>query len=229
MTSSSSPLLSAEHRAWKYWFEDGLPTLVTGIGCIVGAVFFHLGDSGQARPLTWLVFLVFMALYGAIILFGAQLIEWLKTQITYPRTGYTRPPYLAAAADHLSMRGTERNPEMERLQGYRKQRLLLTCAVVGVGGFAMMYVQSRWICALSSVLMGLAFWLWGGKVYRLSWLVIASFPLMGFVVAFVVPGGAPGFRRIIDFTFGVGLLLVVDGALTLVRYLRANPAPSREP
>lgn len=25
---------AAQRRAWNYWFEDGLPTLVGGVGCL---------------------------------------------------------------------------------------------------------------------------------------------------------------------------------------------------
>jgi len=35
MPLSSSPVLNAEQRAWRYWFADGFSTLVAGLGCLL--------------------------------------------------------------------------------------------------------------------------------------------------------------------------------------------------
>jgi len=48
MPSSPSPVLSAEQRAWQYWFDDGLPTLVAGVGCLLVAAFLAY-DRGPDR------------------------------------------------------------------------------------------------------------------------------------------------------------------------------------
>jgi len=231
MSSSPSPVLSAEKRAWQYWFDDGVPTLVAGIGCLLGALFFAYDRSQNSTLLSVAIGFGAMLLYSCILIFQRQMIDWLKSKITYPRTGYTQPPYLDEqvsqpldfmTAVQKAAEG-ESAAEMVRLREFRKQRVLLTCAAVGAAAIAMMYIQNRWICALAGVVMGLAFWVWGRGVYRLSWIVIGGFPFMGFMLGMVFGERVHGSDRVTYFLFAAGVLLVLDGGLTLLRYLRANP------
>jgi hypothetical protein len=233
---SSSPILSAELRAWHYWFEDGLPTLVAGIGCLLGAIFFGYDDSGSATPLTMTVGLLACVLYCALLIFQRQIIDWLKSKITYPRTGYAQPPYFQEQVSqpldimHGCSNASEDKPaaEIEALREYRKQRMLLTCGAAGVALLAMRYIHNRWICALAGIIMGLAFCLWGRKVYRLSWVVIGGFPFLGFMLGMVFGDRLRGTERVTYFLFGVGVILVLDGISTLLQYLRANPRATPE-
>jgi len=49
-----SPVLSAEQRSWHYWFDDGLPSLLTGIACLLLAA--SLLDVPVILGLIWWVF-----------------------------------------------------------------------------------------------------------------------------------------------------------------------------
>jgi hypothetical protein len=73
--------------------------------------------------------------------------------------------------------------------------------------------------------IGLAFWIWGRKVYRLSWLVVGGFPVMGLALALLFGDRVYGFDRVTYFLVVAGALLVLDGAIALVRYLHLNPRP----
>jgi hypothetical protein len=73
----------------------------------------------------------------------------------------------------------------------------------------------------------LAFWIWGRKVYRLSWLVVGGFPLMGFLLSLFFGDRVYGFDRVPYFLLAAGALMVLDGARTLLRYLCANPHPTQ--
>jgi hypothetical protein len=228
---ASSPILSAELRAWHHWFEDGLPTLVAGIGCLLGAIFFLYDESRGATPRTITICLLACVLYCALLIFQRHIIDWLKSKITYPRTGYAQLPYCQEQVSqpldvtHVSTDTTEhtRAAEIEALRECRKQRLLLTCAAVGIASLAMRYIQNRWICAFAGTVMGLAFCLWGRKVYQLSWVVIGGFPFLGLMLAMVFGERLRGIERVTYFLFGVGVILVLDGFFALLRYLRANP------
>lgn len=81
-------------RAAAYWFIDGLPEIVAGVG------FVGLGGSaawfGQFRPHSWSDRTAFMVL-GLISLmvvfgYGRSISLFLKSRVTFPRTGYVRPP-----------------------------------------------------------------------------------------------------------------------------------------
>ena len=69
--------------------------------------------------------------------------------------------------------------------------------------------------------------MWGRKVYRLSWIVLGGLPFVGFYMAVFQADHIVGPDRIAFFLGGAGLILVLDSALTLLRYLRANPQPTR--
>jgi hypothetical protein len=231
MSSSPPPLLSAEHRAWLYWFDDGLPTLVAGLGFLFAGVAFAYDHSQNSTYVNLAVGFVAMLLYCSILLFHRQMIDWLKAKITYPRTGYAQPPFLGeavppptsltAAVNHAEEgQGTA---EMMRLREYRRQRVLLLCGAVALASFAMIYFRNRWACALAGVVTGLAFWMWGRKVYRLSWLVVAGFPVVGVGLTLLFGDRVYGFDRVTYFLIAAGALLVLDGVTALVGYLHVDP------
>jgi len=81
-------------RAAAYWFIDGLPEIVAGIGFV--------GLSGvmawfdQIRPHSWsdrMAFVVF-GIISLMVVFdhGRSITLFLKSRMTFPRTGYVRPP-----------------------------------------------------------------------------------------------------------------------------------------
>jgi hypothetical protein len=230
-----SLVLSAEQRAWQYWFDDGLPTLVAGVGCLFAALFFAYDRSQNSTHVSIVLGFTGLLVYGVVLLFNREIVDCLKSKITYPRTGFIQPPYFAEEASSsidlttLSMLGVDakRSADIDRLHAYRKQRLLFVCLVIAAGAAAMMFVRSAWVCALAGVAMALALWVWGHKVQRLSWIIIGGFPIIGFYLAVFQAGRLVGPDRITFFLAGAGIVLVLDGALTLFRYLRANPPPAQ--
>ena len=83
---------SPGRRAAAYWFLDGLPDI------LFGTTLLFSGALGLAlcifvRPsYAWPDFLVICA---GVLLFswkGRAFLEFLKSRVTYPRTGYVRPP-----------------------------------------------------------------------------------------------------------------------------------------
>lgn len=233
MAISPSSVLAAEQRAWHYWFADGLPTLVAGVGCLLLAVCLGYDHTNDSSPFTMALALVGLFLYGAVLLFQSQIIEWLKIRITYPRTGYTNPPYFADETSKpvnilaLSMQraDTKLAADIERLRKDRTQRLLLACVVVALAAAAMMFIQNRWICAVAGVVLALAVWIWGRKDQHFSWVVLGGFPFMGFILAIFFADHIPGLQRVIYFLGAAGVIFILDGALSLFRYLRQNPLP----
>jgi hypothetical protein len=87
----SSPLLTAERRASRYWFDDGLPTILVGTAYLLMAFFLLYPREGSS---TFAAIVSFAAVlgYGMLILRQRQILDWLKSRIIYPRTGYVAPP-----------------------------------------------------------------------------------------------------------------------------------------
>jgi len=81
-------------RAAAYWFTDGLPEIVAGAGLVAlggGAVWFD-----QIEPHSWPVRVTFMvlSLVSLMVVFclNRSISLFLKSHVTFPRTGYVRPP-----------------------------------------------------------------------------------------------------------------------------------------
>ena len=111
MTLSSIENSEPARRARDYWDRDGIPHLVAaglylvvvgvaGIGCFA---WLHIDSLKQnwffdsfVGPIAWLLvaispFWIFAATTWLSINWE-DVIEWFKTRITYPRTGYAAPP-----------------------------------------------------------------------------------------------------------------------------------------
>ena len=208
VADARSPILSAELRARNYWFVDGLPNLVTGMVLVLIGAALLAGQVKPERPLLLGVSLVAIVLYLAFALRIRQVVEWLKARITYPRTGYTAPPYLT---------------EDSTLSPDRKRRAWLLIGLVVAVILVTRLVESRWICVAAGLLAGLSLWLAIRKNEKVSWIEVGAFPLVGLCLT-IFPV-APR-NRLPFFVLGAGLALALSGALRLVRYLRRNPAPS---
>ena len=234
MTSTLSPTLQAERRSWHYWFADGLPSLVTGVGCLLIA-FSMLYPRHHSKSLFRAVLTLTAAvLYGVILIFQRPILDWLKARITYPRTGYVSPPYFAEdpapppELTTLSLHGADAQSLEDdvRLHADPKHRLWITVALTLVAVVPTMFVRSPWICSATGVLLAAALWFGARHEQRLSWIVLGGFPIVGFWMSIFFSPAIIGPERIAYFLAGAGALFFLDGAVSLLRYLRRNPQPS---
>jgi hypothetical protein len=231
MSDPLSPTLVAEQRSWHYWFEDGLVTLVGGFGCLMVAFFLLYDHERPATPLTIAVTLLALFLYGAVLLFQRQIVEWLKARITYPRTGYALPPYFAEDGTVpldltiLTTGGTDANrvEEWQRVRKDRNTRTLVMLGLVTAASLTMMFIHNRWICFPTGMVMSAAVWFGSRKEQRISGIVLAGLPLVGLYLTIFVADHVVGVERAAYFLAGAGALFFLDGAVSLIRFLRRNP------
>jgi len=227
-----SPVLSARQRALHYWFADGFSTLVAGFACLLFAFYVFYGHNRRFTPLSILAALFLLFAYLAITLRQREIVEWLKSRITYPRTGFALPPSLpeeSATYANLTVLAlhegeSKRLVEAGKIYADRKRRMLLVAAAVSLAMFSLMLVRQPWICAAAGVLMSVGLWVGTRKEQPLSWLILAGFPLVGLGLAFVAEHVVDADRGAC-FLASTGALFFLDGALTLFRYLRRNPMP----
>ena len=220
-------LTAAQHRAWNYWFDDGLPTLVGGFGCFVFGLSFIFDRPPLFR-------LLLAAPYYVILLRNRSIIEWLKRRLTYPRTGYVTPPY--SSQDELpplpDLTSVSLRADATRLaktageQRERKQRMILVLTMLIAAVLGTMFIDRPWTFAAAGIDLGLALWIMNGKDFRLSWIVISAIPLIGFFLAVFPPDALTPAHRLGYFATASGLLIIADGAVALVRYLWRNPGLS---
>lgn len=229
---SLSPVVQAEHRAWSYWFADGLPNLLAGIVCILlASVFLLLSGPRHNRSALLIVFvLVAFGICGFVVIRFKQTLEWLKRRITYPRTGYIASPYFTDTA------APPADLVMLNLSGIREQettapllvsedlrwRLWALLAILVAEPLAGRFISSHVLCAIAGCAGGLLAWLISRKDPRKSWAVILGLLLAQvYTVSFLdqlhVLEGACFFQA------GLGFVLALAGGITLIRYLRRNP------
>lgn len=239
---TQSPVLEAERRARRSWFADGLPSLVMGTGFLAMGLCFYLNlqplhhrtllhGGAHAHSFGLLSFaatLLSMVLYFVIIIRQKQIIEWLKTKITYPRTGYAAPPYskrdetagleVVALLDGWDEKRPEAAfPVRRPLKRSIRQAILISLVIASI---PIMLIENAWICVVAGIMWAAAFWLGNYENWRVSWLVLIGLPFIGF---FMAAFPVEQIERIMYFLGGMGLLFVLDGVIALIRYIRRNP------
>jgi hypothetical protein len=231
MIDSQTPVLQAEQRSWAYWFADGLPYLIAGAACLLIGLALLGAQARPRKPLVIVLVAVALVLYGVVFFRMKQVIEWLKSRITYPRTGYTATPYFADQQDPLpvdltmlTMNGADakRASDIGRLHDDRKHQAWLVVVLTALGIGVAWFIDSRWICLAAGVLAGLAIWVGARKNERVLWIEVVAFPFVGYWLLILHVGRVD---RIALFVVGGGLSLVCLGGVRLFQYLRRNPAP----
>ncbi len=230
MSSSQVPILDAGRRARHYWFADGIPTVVGGLGCLaVAFAFLYQPRSGGALyAISVAAMLAGMGLYFVVIVWGKEIVEWLKTQITYPRTGYVRPPYPPEDRTTLTVLGLSSHtaaplpPQDEsRVPSDWKRTMVTLTAMLLLGGI--LFFKNPWFFTAAGVFIAAVVWA-ERKKYRSSPILLAGFPLLGLCITIFAASRVTGMGGLFYFVAGGGLLLVLDGSVALIRYIIHNPA-----
>ena len=228
-STPSSPLSLAEKRSWTYWFIDGSPQLLIGLAALLFGVYLICSTSSYANTTLSILALVSLCLYLLLLMRSTQILEWLKTRITYPHTGYTATPYFAdrdtfANSSNLNLASAQNGDasameELRLVRAARGRRLLLTYILIMGGSFALGMIHAPWICALTGLVTGIALWLATRADARLSWIIVLGIPLLGLYLTFVniVPRSRMGY-----FDIGAGFLFLLEGLVTLLIFLRRN-------
>ena len=83
---------SPGRRAASYWFVDGLPEIVFGIMLLIFGAAGLLW--GRYAPNPWVRGYFLLVAVGFLVLQwkSRDLLNFLKSRLTYPRTGYVQPP-----------------------------------------------------------------------------------------------------------------------------------------
>ena len=226
MSPSPSSLLDADQRARRYWYADGIPTLVVGLGLLM----FGLSMLSVERetPLHIVLSFAALGLYGTLLLRRTETMDWLKTRLTYPRTGYVSPPVNASSTSRPFSLGlsipttdTTRDKEMQRVDWERHRRMGFATAMVLMMQVATIFISNRWLFTVAGIVIAMALWM-VRKDCRVSPLLLLGFPSVGLAMTFFVP---PGEDRVAWSVVGWGGLLILDGAIALIRYIGQNPTP----
>jgi hypothetical protein len=207
---------TAGRRAAAYWFVDGLPE------CVFGAVMAVFGVSmflyRAYFPFAWLAIVAGASTACLLALFwkDGEILDFLKRRLTYPRTGYARPPILPKSWDPpilLSDHSVDDNVSDFKLR---------TVTVIYVGIYpGLLDVGGRWGLALAMLLIAAALFILNRGLERPYrwWSVL---PLVAGGLAYSLLNLPERGRAAAPVMIG-GLWLTTVGLWKLARYIRANP------
>lgn len=231
MVPAASPISEAERRARRYWFVDGLPQILGGLAQLIfaGVLWFWMSPG-------WSI--VDVAIGFVLLLFSLSLtradrtiLGWIKSRITYPRTGYAAvPPSPPSEYDpgflpptHL-MQLHLNTPNQETASDLRRERLSwirywFWSMALAVPVILLWQVQSPWICFLAAGMISLPFWLAGESEKEIHWIMAIGIPLLGLCMSLFPIDRR---HRIAELVAGLGVLAILTGAVELIRYLLRN-------
>ncbi|MGZ4846149.1 MAG: hypothetical protein ACXV75_15685 [Candidatus Angelobacter sp.] len=215
MPETSNAILEAKRRARDYWDIDGLPALLAGATTVLLGVLWSAGRHQS----TWNFLVLWFFL--SLCVDSKKILKWLKSRITYPRTGYVAPPQAdpvverdpytvisiieepVAPTDPVAGRASRRAIELEDFPLF-----LLMLWVADIS----------WLLAL--LCLAAALGLWHRYQDDPPWFEIAGAAIAGLLVLLV--NGPRGFGV---FLVVFGTAGMVKGATLLIGYLRRHPAP----
>jgi hypothetical protein len=226
--TDSTPILQAKRRARDYGGADGLPTIFDGLCWLLFASFFIY----VVRTHHWMLALcTLLPLFLMLIFCGDAVVEKLRTRITYPRTGYVRPPEPDMPPSLISLSITrEPTPEEAEAQNLQQgSKLDLVTKILGMLfliSLSWLYTSAifggssrpGWIVLILVAMNRLA----QSRKDKLAWIDVIGLISAGFAIA-ALPIGV---RDRIIFMFATpGVLITLRGTLTLLYYLFRNPLP----
>jgi len=209
---------SPGRRAAVYWFSDGLPELV------FGAAFLAWGILGMVwrfnLPVRWTKIPMIAASLGFLLvfLFDRKILDWLKARLTYPRTGYVRPPAEPKPpqpGETMSLMNAP--PYDENVTWFRLATVFVFFQATMLAGS---YHGLRSVPVLMTAASVLVYALNLREPRSYAWWSVLPIAVAGWASAWVdVPAAS---REFLPILIG-GAWLLSRGTWALVRYLRANP------
>ncbi len=191
-------------RTRQYWFSDGLVELsIGGIFIFLGAYFFV---QSHLQPRSLILFILqaglILAIFGSMYI-GRRLVSRYKSRMTHPRTGYVT--YKQAS-----------KPQRMRSIG-----LVLFMVTLIVALFLTTTISMNWIPAITGLIVSIL-WLISAARVGLIRLYVQSLLSLLLGVGLSL-ASLETYQSLAVYYAVIGLVLILSGGLTLIRYLRQNP------
>jgi hypothetical protein len=219
---------SAGRRAAAYWFIDGLPEILFGIVYIVwGSVGLVWGFDVKNSWMKWgmvagnLAFLTIFIAYRPIL-------DTLKSRLTYPRTGYVRPPAEPAPQPPDEFITLSTAPPIDwNVTAFRMRAAFIFFVASQLVSIPIgPAIPGLWRVPVIMAVVAAGVYLSNRRdPHPYSWQSTVAIAVAGLLSAGLrMP---PKSRPFIPLLIG-GVWLLAHGVPTLVRYLRTYPAPKSE-
>ncbi len=238
---------TALKRARAYWFIDGFTEMAAGgLFIILAGILFLSGSGPQASFPTWLMSVASEVAIAKLIgiLAAILILFWLKDHFTYPRTGFVRGKRVTGAQALAIIRNVI-------LFLFLPVLALLAASLLIASARNVLASMPAWFPVGVGLVWGGMHWLageWMG-LRRFRWLA-ALIVLTGLSIGiWQLTMGLPTFpadlqsgvfqpvvletlnRTLISLGFLIlisGILLILSGLATFLRYRKENPSPYAE-
>jgi hypothetical protein len=216
--------VSYGRRATAYWFADALPEILSGLALVITAAMAFLWRMYAPRPWREFELIIVAAGFSLYLLMERRVLDFLKSHLTYPRTGYVQPPEESQLrVQTLSLLSLRPDPPPKENVTFFQWRTVGPVWLLFFLFMANGNPLGRWVVPV--VMPALAVTLYAvnrRSEHPYRWWSALILALAGLVFLWVdVP--AP-LQRPLPLLLAGGWLLA-QGARTLVHYLRANPYP----
>ena len=219
---------AAGRRAAAYWFIDGLPEILFGVVYLAwGSLGLAWGADMRNPWMKWAMVLVIL-LFLTLLIKDRAILDYFKARLTYPRTGYVRPPAEPAPDRDGELVSLNTAPPVDwNVTTFRMRTAFIffvasSIVEAPIGPIA----NRRWSVAVLMAVVAVAIYVWSRREARpYSWQSALAIAVAGLLSAGLeVP---PKSRQFLPLWIG-GAWLLAHGVPTLVRYLRTYPAPKGE-
>lgn len=168
----------------------------------------------------WVGMIVAQLLFVVIFIMHRRILDSLKARITYPRTGYVRPPVDFPSKhngpDKILTLGTAVDENASSFRSHTVYLFIIACIFL-------QFLEARWSLPLVMTAIAAAVYFWNRDDVRpYSWHAVLPIALAGFIAAGL--DLEPMARMFLPLLIGGAWLLGI-GTWTLVRYLRTHPKP----
>ncbi len=216
-------------RTRRYWYEDGIAEVATGLLFLAAGAIFALGANISIEPGSLLAafltlpFIMAVSMIGTAVLLGiGKGIIAIKNRLTFPRTGYV----------------AYKKPEVkQRPTGTRLLLFVGLMLVAGVLGAVFAAVLARlqlpdWMMKMSmteGIFLAGGLIALGAQLHLVRFHILAALSLLvGAAIALGLNEAStePGARDSALYFALMGAALVISGGLTLAYFLRHNRAPA---
>jgi len=199
------PQNQVQRRINQYWYVDGLTEFSFGLVCLILGLYFFAEaalpeDSSLANLLN--MFFVLIVIGGTLL--AGHLQGYLKSRITFPRTGYVQ----------YKQRGL----------GYRLMGALLAALIASLaaGLLAATPVGLAWMPAVTGILLSLALLYFGFRIGLPRFFTLSLVSLLaGAGLAF---SGLENLLALAWYYVLLCLALFISGGITLYQYLKSTSA-----
>ena len=209
MSSSVSTVVQARNNAWRYWNSDGLSLITQGFALTLLGLAMLLGHHQHSILLPLLLYVMSMTIQIDQI-FKKKFVSWLKTHITYPRTGYVALPGYKELMSSATVKE-------KRRQKWTLAWLLLFLLL----SFFLMIASMQWYLTCAQIVMaGLLGLLW--IKFKFAWYVPMPLAVGAFLLLWAPVSNKDKLEVL---TIQIGVLCMLMGMNILANYLREHPAP----